>query len=180
MASPTATPTPEQKQAARNPRQQFLDTFEREHATTMRVLRAYPTDKLDLKPHSMCKDARNLAWMFAAEPAMMERALTVGLDFSQRPSLPPAPDSFDAILSAIEDGHQRVVRLVKNMGDDELHDTVKFFIAPKTIGDVEKGQFLWMLLHDQIHHRGQFSIYLRMAGGKVPSIYGPTADEPWM
>ena len=28
--------------------------------------------------------------------------------------------------------------------------------------------------------RGQFSVYLRMAGGKVPSIYGPSADEPWM
>ena len=39
--------------------------------------------------------------------------------------------------------------------------------------------FLWMILCDQIHHRGQFSIYLRMADGKVPSIYGPTADEPW-
>jgi hypothetical protein len=25
----------------------------------------------------------------------------------------------------------------------------------------------------------QFSIYLRMADGKVPSIYGPSADEPW-
>jgi len=24
------------------------------------------------------------------------------------------------------------------------------------------------------------SVYLRMAGGKVPSIYGPSADEPWM
>jgi hypothetical protein len=24
----------------------------------------------------------------------------------------------------------------------------------------------------------KFSIYLRLAGGKVPSIYGPTADEP--
>ncbi len=32
---------------------------------------------------------------------------------------------------------------------------------------------------DMGHHRGQFSVYLRMAGGKVPSIYGSTADEPW-
>lgn len=39
---------------------------------------------------------------------------------------------------------------------------------------------LWFLLFDEIHHRGQFSIYLRMADGKVPSIYGPSADEPWM
>jgi uncharacterized damage-inducible protein DinB len=39
---------------------------------------------------------------------------------------------------------------------------------------------IWMLLLDQVHHRGQFSIYLRMADGTVPSIYGPTADEPWI
>jgi uncharacterized damage-inducible protein DinB len=38
---------------------------------------------------------------------------------------------------------------------------------------------LWYLLNDQIHHRGQFSVYLRMAGAKVPSIYGPSKDEPW-
>jgi uncharacterized damage-inducible protein DinB len=163
-----------------NPRQQFLETFEREHATTMRVLRAYPTDKLDLKPHAMCKDARNLAWMFVMEQALAEKALTTGLDWSKAPSFPPVPDTFDAILSAFDEGHNRVARLVGGLSEQELAGTVKFFTAPKTIGDIPKLPFLWMLLHDQIHHRGQFSIYLRMAGGKVPSIYGPTADEPWM
>jgi uncharacterized damage-inducible protein DinB len=181
MSTPTAVQSPPQKQAATGLRQQYLDVFEREHATTMRVLRAYPTDKLGLQPHAMCKDARNLAWMFVLEQQLAELVLTRGLDVSTRPEAgPPAPDAFDAILSALEEWHQRVVRLVKNMRDEEMHDTVKFFVAPKTLGDVPKGQFLWMLLHDQIHHRGQFSIYLRMAGGKVPSIYGPTADEPWM
>ena len=55
---------------------------------------------------------------------------------------------------------------------------VKLPTAPRTIGDVPLAQFLWMTLCDQIHHHGQFSIYLRMADGKVPSICGPTADEP--
>jgi len=36
------------------------------------------------------------------------------------------------------------------------------------------------MLLDQIHHRGQLSIYMRIAGAKVPSIYGPSADEPWI
>jgi uncharacterized damage-inducible protein DinB len=27
------------------------------------------------------------------------------------------------------------------------------------------------------HHRGQLTVYLRLNGVKVPSIYGPTADE---
>ncbi len=33
-------------------------------------------------------------------------------------------------------------------------------------------------LFDAIHHRGQLSVYLRPMGSKVPSIYGPSADDP--
>ena len=31
-----------------------------------------------------------------------------------------------------------------------------------------------------IHHRGQLSVYLRLAGAAVPQTYGPTADETAM
>jgi uncharacterized damage-inducible protein DinB len=27
------------------------------------------------------------------------------------------------------------------------------------------------------HHRGQLTVYLRLAGAKVPAIYGPSADD---
>jgi uncharacterized damage-inducible protein DinB len=27
------------------------------------------------------------------------------------------------------------------------------------------------------HHRGQLMVYLRLLGAKVPSVYGPTADD---
>ncbi len=175
---PTMAPATEKRKAQI---QQFLDVFNREHQTTVRVLRAYPQDKLDLKPHKMCKNARDLAWMFVMEQGLAEKGITNGLDWSApRPGTPPAPESLDAIINAFDDGHRRVVDIVNRMSDDEFDQTIKFPVAPKTIGDVSKMNFLWMLLHDQIHHRGQFSIYLRMADGKVPSIYGPTADEPWM
>ena len=36
--------------------------------------------------------------------------------------------------------------------------------------------FLAMTLKHSIHHRGQLSAYLRAMGGKIPAIYGPTAD----
>ena len=31
-----------------------------------------------------------------------------------------------------------------------------------------------------IHHRGQLTVYMRLTGIPVPSIYGPSADEPNM
>ncbi len=172
-----ATMAPEKRKTRA---QQFLDVYEREHATTVRVLRAYPQDKLDLKPHHMCKNARDLAWMFVMEQGLLERGLTGNLDMSRMSAPPPAPESLDSIIQKFDEGHKRVADMVSRMSDDQFDQTIKFPIAPKTIGDVSKVDFAWMLLHDQIHHRGQFSIYLRMADGKVPSIYGPTADEPWM
>ena len=162
------------------PKQQFIEGFTREIATTLRVLGAYPKDKLDLRPAPKCKTARELAWLFAMEQGMLEKAITTGFDWSvPMPASPKAPESMAAIIKAIDDGHKRVIGIVNGMRDEQLFETIKFPVAPKTIGDVPKIQFLWMLLCDQIHHRGQFSIYLRMADGKLPSIYGPTADEPW-
>jgi uncharacterized damage-inducible protein DinB len=38
------------------------------------------------------------------------------------------------------------------------------------------GGLLWIALFDGVHHRGQLSTYIRPMGGKVPSIYGPSAD----
>jgi uncharacterized damage-inducible protein DinB len=35
-----------------------------------------------------------------------------------------------------------------------------------------------LMIRHEVHHRGQLSVYLRLAGGKVPSIYGGSADEP--
>jgi uncharacterized damage-inducible protein DinB len=162
-------------------KQQFLDAYEREHATTMRLLRAYPTDKLDLRPHPKCKTAHELAWIF-----VLERGLGTMLyndEFATKPpsGKPPAPpESWDDLLAALEKAHKDFGDLVRSATDEKLSGKVKFFTAPKTIGDIPRIEMLWFLLSDQIHHRGQFSIYSRMAGGKVPSIYGPSADEPWM
>ena len=44
--------------------------------------------------------------------------------------------------------------------------------------NISLGDALWFELFDHIHHRGQLSVYVRLAGAKLPSIYGPTADEP--
>ena len=99
---------------------------------------------------------------------------------SKPPAFPPAPPTLDAIIQAFDDGHKKVADFVRNMRDEQFSETVQFPVGPGQMRDWPKIEFLWMTLSDQIHHRGQFSIYLRMADGMVPSIYGPTADEPWM
>jgi uncharacterized damage-inducible protein DinB len=163
------------------PKEDFLAVYEREHATTLKVLKAYPADKADLRPHPRCKTAKELAWIFVVERGLgtmvFNDAFAKGMPSG---STPPPPATLGEAIAAYEKAHRDFRALVQNTPDDQLTQHVKFFTAPKTLGDVTRLEFLWFLLCDEIHHRGQFSIYLRMADAKVPSIYGPSADEPWM
>jgi uncharacterized damage-inducible protein DinB len=162
-------------------KQQYLDAYESEHERTMRVLRAFPADKSELRPHPRLKSARELAWMFVLERGLGRTVMSDGFatKSANQGKPPDPPASWDEVLAAIEKTHQDFGAVVRALPDDQLNETVKFFTAPRTLSDVRRMDFLWFLLHDEIHHRGQFSIYLRMADAKVPSIYGPSGDEPW-
>ena len=163
-------------------KQQFLETYEKEHETTMRVLRAYPADQAEYRPNERCKTARELAWIFAMESKLGAGVVLHNVFASGAPSgkMPEAPTSWEAVVDAIEQGHKELADAIRQLPDEKLDDTSKFMVGPKKLGDVRRMDFLWFLLHDEIHHRGQFSIYLRAAGGKVPSIYGPSEAEPWL
>lgn len=162
-------------------KQQFLQAYDREHATTMRVLRAYPPDRLDLRPHEKCRTARELAWVFAVERWL--GIMVFNDEFVEKMasgSAPPPPQDWEELLATLEGAHQDFRRLITDTPEAALQDRVRFFTGPGQLGEISRLDWVWFLLHDEIHHRGQFSIYLRMADGKVPSIYGPSSDEPWM
>lgn len=160
----------------------FLNVFDREHETTMRVLRAFPQDQLDLKPSPKSNSAKQLAFIFVMECGLGMKVwndeLANGLPAGSK--APEAPESWDALLEMVEQSHQAYRNVIASASDEDLDREVTFFVAPKTMGKLTRHELIWFLLHDQIHHRGQFSVYLRIAGAKVPSIYGPTADEPWV
>jgi len=158
-------------------KQRYLEEFEQEFQRTRRVLAAYPKDKLDLRPHPKSKSAMELGWMlvlnqYVVIPTLTQAELTPG-------GLPSMPGTWPEILSIFDAAHRDAVAKVNAIEDEALNRTLKIPVGPKQMGEMRRGKALWFFLSDTIHHRGQFSVYLRMADAKVPSIYGPSADEPW-
>ena len=158
-------------------KEQFLSTMAREFPTTLKVLKAFPTGKAELKPHAKARSARELAWAFVTEEKACDMALDGALELGKMPK-PPA--TLPEVISTYERAHTAFVERLNKTPEAELNKTVKFMTGPKQMGDMRKMDVLWFMLMDGVHHRGQLSVYLRMADGKVPSIYGPSADEPWM
>ncbi len=159
-------------------RQQFLETWEQEFAKTLKVLKAYPAGKKELRPHQKCPDAHELAWRMVHEESFFAEVAASGkVEFGPTP---PPPGGIGDVIEHYAKKHAQNVEKVRKMTDEDFRSMMKFPSGPKTMSDVRRADVLWLMLHDTIHHRGQFSVYLRMADGKVPSIYGPSGDEPWM
>jgi uncharacterized damage-inducible protein DinB len=156
----------------------FLQTFDRECQTTLKVLHALPANQGDYRPHPRSKTAKELAWTFTVEQGICDHAIQGKLDFSkpmqQGPRRSPrrSPRSRSRTRKRRAKWRRRATRSCRSWCSSRA--------ARGGWDDYRVMDLLWFTLMDQVHHRGQLSVYVRLAGGKVPSIYGPTADEPWM
>lgn len=158
-------------------KRQYLDAFQREFPTTRKVLRAYPPGKDDFKPHERSSSAVRLAHTFTIENGGALQAIQG--EFKMPPSFPPPPATVAEAAAAYEQGANALIEAVQKMPESRLLETVTFTTGPGQTARIPVVDVLWFMLLDSIHHRGQLAVYIRMAGGKVPSIYGPSADEPW-
>jgi len=157
-------------------KEMFLQTWENEFQTTLKVLKAYPADKIAFRPSANTRTAGELVWTMATGELIAGFLAEGGMPTT---APPPAPSEWAAILSRYEALHREAIDKVKSAPEAKYQDPVKFMTGPQQFADVPRSAALWMVVMDAIHHRGQFSIYSRIVGAKVPSIYGPTLDEPW-
>jgi uncharacterized damage-inducible protein DinB len=155
----------------------FLQQFRRESETTTRLLKAYPANQADLKPAEKSRSAKDLSWVFVIEQGIADMALKGKIDFSQ--PMPPAPASYAEVVAAFEQSYPETAKKIGAVSEEALNRMIQFPTGPGRMGDFRTIDVLWTMLMDQIHHRGQLSVYLRLAGARVPSIYGPSADETW-
>ncbi|MBI5732884.1 DinB family protein [Candidatus Jorgensenbacteria bacterium] len=155
-----------------NEKEMFLGTRKHEFETSARVLQAYPEDKADMRPAEKSRTAKELVGALAMEEGAIMQFIKNGRVDMSGGSMPKPASMADAIKlwqKSVSENNQAIEKL----SDTDFNKNVDFFGTSMPLNKV-----LWTILMDHIHHRGQFSVYLRIAGGKVPPIYGPTADYP--
>ena len=153
-------------------KQNLIKLFKKEFATTLKVMRAFPEDKLDFTPHERSQNAGKILLTFVFEMYLI-RLYVFGENFDRSIFQNKKPESVHALVSDFEKETGDIISRLEKMNEEGMNKIVEF-AGKKITAD----EFMAMMLFDQIHHRGQMSVYIRMAGGKVPSIYGPSADDP--
>ena len=153
----------------------FMRIWEREFRTTVRVFKAFAADQLEFKAHERSRSVRDLAWQCVIDEGVIARTEARN-DLRNDPAGPPPPGTMEEIIAAYEDAHAKAVAKVSLYSEEEFNRTVSCLLPGGEWKMPQPEAFLGNLM-DEVHHRGQLTVYLRLAGGKVPSIYGPSGDE---
>jgi uncharacterized damage-inducible protein DinB len=139
------------------------------------VLKAVPQDRLDYRPDPKARTAAELAWVLAVEEAALVSLLDTGV-VEWKDQAPP--ERVADIVAAFERNAAAVNERLERLDEAGWEKTGRFLMGGSPPWEDSIEEFVWGFLFDAIHHRGQLSTYLRPMGGKVPSIYGPSADDP--
>jgi uncharacterized damage-inducible protein DinB len=145
-----------------------------ERPAFIRVLKAIPEAKSNYRADPKARTAAELAWLLAIEEAALLSLIDTG-EVEWKDS--PPPSGIDTIVAAFERSSEDVNTRLESLDPAAWEKKVRFLMGGGAWEDT-LSQMIWGFLFDAIHHRGQLSTYLRPMGSKVPSIYGPSADDP--
>lgn len=166
--------------AGESPAQLLYADIENELALTRRTLERFPSGHSDWSPHEKSMTLGRLAAHLADLPRYGTAILaTDGMDFATAGYTLPTADSAVELLAVFDARAAELRSAIAAATFDSLAETwtlrngdTIFFTLPKG------GLIRTMMMNHIIHHRAQLGVYYRLLGVPVPSIYGPSADEP--
>lgn len=151
--------------------------YQYETGVTRKVIDRVPEDKFGWKPHDKSMTAGALA-SHITEIQGWTSGTIASDEFKIDDYKPYVPKSKAELLQTFDTLVADSLKAMKGVSDQALMKGWKMTQKGQTLLEMPKVAVLrtWVLNH-QIHHRGQLSVYLRLLGQPVPSIYGPSADE---
>lgn len=158
----------------------FLAELEREAPRTRGALEQVPSGRDDWAPHPKSMPLGRLAGLVAAMPSWIsliidQDELNLTPPEGQGTFQQPATDTLVAVHDAnVQKGRES---LTKTTDEYLMTTNWKLLAGGKVVMDQPRHVVLRDTLNHLAHHRGQLTVYLRLAGSTVPAIYGPSADD---
>jgi uncharacterized damage-inducible protein DinB len=159
----------------------LLSEMEREVPRSRRVLEEVPEGKHDWKPHDKSMIFGYLANMVATMPSWVAMGVTLN-ELDVAPANGPTMtrerlDTSDALVKALDKSAAGARAALQGTTDDFLMTPWKLLARGQVVQETARWEMIQDTINHWAHHRGQLTVYLRLLGARVPSVYGPSADD---
>ena len=155
----------------------FKKQFIEEGATTRKMLSRVPDDQFDYKPHQKSMNMKSLVSHIADLPGWIHLTFTTDeLDFA-KPYEQPQINNNAELMDYFEKRYTEGLSVLVPENEALLNKPWTLRNGDKIYSTDPKIDIVRMALSQQIHHRAQLGVYLRLLNIPIPGSYGPSADE---
>ena len=157
----------------------LLKEFEHEAQTTRKHLERLPDGKLAWQPHEKSFTAAGLASHITECVGWAEVIFNENeINFDPATYKPYVAKSAADLLKTFDDNVAKGKQALAAATEESLEQPWSLKIRGRVQFERPRADvFRDFALSHVIHHRGQFSVYLRLLDIAVPGSYGPSADE---
>jgi uncharacterized damage-inducible protein DinB len=159
----------------------LIGELDREVPRSRRVLVEVPAGKFDWKPHEKSMIFGYLANMVATMPSWVAMGVKMNeLDVAPASgsAMPQEKlETSDALVKALDKSAADARAALSGTTDDFLMTPWKLLARGEVVMETPRWEMIQDTFNHWAHHRGQMTVYLRLLGAKVPSVYGPSADD---
>jgi uncharacterized damage-inducible protein DinB len=159
----------------------FAAQLEREASLSRRALERVPEGRPEWKQHEKSMPLGYLSQLVATMPGWI--AMTVlqdELDLNPPGGSgykPPATETRAKLLAAHDESVAKGLEALRQTTDQHLSTPWKLLVGGRVVMEKPRHEVIADAFTHLAHHRGQLTVYLRLNGAAVPSIYGPSADD---
>lgn len=159
----------------------FTEQLEREATISGRVLQSVPGDKHDWRPHEKSMELGYLASLVATMPSWIGMAIDQDeLDLNPVGGAPPTRHTWTSAYD-LQRLHEEAVegarKALRSTSEAHLATDWKLLVSGRVVLTAPRHVVIADTFTHLSHHRGQLTVYLRLNGQHVPSVYGPSADD---
>ena len=149
----------------------FLRSWAYETEATLKVFRNLTDGSLSQQATPETRTLGRIAWHIVQ--TLPEMGGRTGLTIGGPSEEDPVPSNAAELTAQLEAASESLASEIRSRWSDAELD-----VEDDMYGEAwPRGQTLAALVNHQIHHRGQMTVLMRMAGLKVPGVYGPSMEE---
>ncbi len=156
---------------------EVLKELEAEATATRKCLELIPENLFDWKPHERSMKLGELSLLVAEMPKWIQVMIEESeVDFAtvehfQAKNTAELVKHFDENLAGAKNALQ-------NVSDETLDEPFNLKNNGQIVLTAPKKDQISSMVNHLVHHRGQLTVFMRLKDILVPSIYGPSADDP--
>ncbi|HYC51644.1 MAG TPA: DinB family protein [Gemmatimonadaceae bacterium] len=155
---------------------EFLAELDAELKVTRRCIERVPSERAQWKPHPtsmamghltqlICKMVRVLADI--PKGVNLDLKSGIGYSFEETP----------ALLAEFDANEKNLRASLAAVKPEDWSKNWSVVAGDHVLSTSPRKDAMRNTINHFVHHRGQLTVYMRMAGVKIPSLYGPSADE---